>query len=72
MIRRRGIEGGWIEETLRSPAIERQDPNDGSLTQAFRRIPESGDRWLRVVYRMENQTHVVITAFFDRNQERRR
>lgn len=71
MIRRRAIEEEWVEETLRAPAVEKRDPNDGSLIQALRRIPEAGDKWLRVVYRMDNRTHVVITAFFDRNQEKR-
>jgi hypothetical protein len=70
MMRRRNIRLEWIEDTLRDPASERLDPRDPTLKLAFRKIPEAGDKWLRVVYRMENNIeHVVITTFFDRNQE---
>jgi Domain of unknown function (DUF4258) len=72
MLKRRGILLEWVEDALRIPAIERQDERDPSLTLAFCQIPEAGDKWLRVVYRKEGHTHVVITMFFDRNQEKRK
>jgi hypothetical protein len=72
MLQRRSIKLEWVEDTLRTPTSERADPRDPTLTLAFRQIPEAGDKWLRVVYRIENRiTHVVVTAFFDRNQESR-
>ena len=72
MLQRRTIEWAWVEDTLRMPTSERADEKDPSLTLAFRRIPEAGEKWLRVIYRIENKhTHVVVTAFLDRNQESR-
>lgn len=49
MLQRRSIALEWVEDTLRMPASERSDERDRSLTLAFRRIPEAGNRWLRVV-----------------------
>ena len=72
MSERRSIKLEWVEDTLRMPTFERADERDPTLTLAFRQIPEAGDKWLRVVYRMENNhVHLVVTAFFDRNQESR-
>ena len=71
MLRRRELALEWVEDTLRHPSITRKDERDTTLNLAFRQIPEAGDKWLRVVYRMDQHTHVVVTAFFDRNQEKR-
>ena len=71
MLVRRGIALEWVEDTLRSPAVARPDERDESLMLAFSWISAAGEKWLRVVYRMEEQAHVVVTAFFDRNQESR-
>lgn len=72
MLQRRHIALEWVEDTLKVPTIVRDDERDPTLKLAFRQIPQAGDKWLRVVYRMENiHTHVVITSFFDRNQESR-
>ena len=71
MIERRRIERKWVEDTISEPEAEREDESDESLVLAFRRIPESGGKWLRVVHRREGQTCIVVTAFFDRNQEKR-
>jgi hypothetical protein len=72
MLDRRELKKDWIEDTLRAATIVREDERDPTLNLAFRQIPEAGDKWLRVVYRMDKQTHVVVTAFFDRNQENRK
>lgn len=70
MLRRRAIALEWVEDTLRLPSIEMDDARDSTLKLAFRQIPQAGDKWLRVVYRMENNdVHVIVTAFFDRNRE---
>ncbi len=71
MMERRRIELEWVEDTIRAPETERTDESDKSLTLAFRRIAVSGGKWLRVVYRQEGQVCIVVTAFFDRNQEKR-
>ena len=72
MTRRREIELTWIEDTLRNPTAQRADERDPSLKLSFRKIEQAGGKWLRVVYRMDNFTHLVVTAFFDRNQEKRK
>jgi hypothetical protein len=70
MLRRRAIALEWVEDTLRRPSIEMDDARDSTLKLTFRQIPQAGDKWLRVVYRMENNhVHVIVTAFFDRNRE---
>lgn len=71
MLQRRGIALEWVEGTIRSPSVARVDEKDKNLMLAFSQIPAAGDKWLRVVYRLEEHTYVVVTAFFDRNQERR-
>ena len=70
MLRRRGLALEWVEDTLRSPTVVRADESDPTLTLAFRQIQQAGDKWLRVVYRMDKHTHLVITAFFDRGMEK--
>ncbi len=72
MMSRRELALEWIEDTLRDPAVVRVDERDISLNLAFRQIKQAEDKWLRVVYRMDKRTHVVVTAFFDRNQEKRK
>lgn len=70
---RRSIAQEWVEDTLMNPALKRVDNRDPSLTLACRQIPEAGGKWLRVVYQMENKhTNVVVTTFFDRNQENKK
>lgn len=71
VLRRRELALEWIEDTLRTPTMVREDERDPSLLLAFKQIQQAGDKWLRVVYRMDKHTHVVVTAFFDRNQEKR-
>jgi hypothetical protein len=70
MLQRRAIALDWVEDTLRHPSIEMDDIRDSTLKLAFKQIPQAGDKWLRVVYRMENNhVHVIVTAFFDRSRE---
>ncbi|MDE2446044.1 MAG: DUF4258 domain-containing protein [Alphaproteobacteria bacterium] len=72
MRKRRELKLEWLEDTLRDPILVKADERDPTLRLAFRKIPEARDKWLRVVYRMEKHTHVVVTAFFDRDQEKRK
>lgn len=71
MIEHRRIKLEWVEDTVREPEAERRDQSDESLMLAFRKIPELDGKWFRVVYREEGQVRIVVTAFFDRNQEKR-
>jgi hypothetical protein len=72
MLRRRELALEWVEDTLRAPTIVREDERDPTLSLAFKQIQQAEDKWLRVVYRTDKHTHVVVTAFFDRNQEKRK
>ena len=66
----RAIDVTWIEDVIRQPARIMPDPNDPSLTRAWRRIPERGGRALRVVYRQAGGDIVVVSVVFDRGARR--
>ena len=59
---RAAIEESWIEKVVRQPERERAQA-DGRLKR-WGRVPEAGDRWLRVVVLEDGAT--VHNAFFDR------
>ena len=69
MLKRRSLRLEWIEDALRNPTVVKVDERDPTLKLAFRKIEQAGDRWLRVVYRMDRNTHVIVTAFLDRGME---
>jgi hypothetical protein len=69
MLRERGIERAWVDRTLRDPELT-EDRDDGTHHFA-RRIPEFGDRWLRVVVNVATEPQIRVTAFFDRRLRRR-
>jgi hypothetical protein len=52
----------WIERTVRHPHSEAVQ-SDGRIRR-WARIPEAGNRWLRVVLLADGET--VHNAFFDR------
>ena len=65
----RQIEAAWIERVLENP--DRTEPGkfDPELTHALGRIPEHGDRVLRVVYNASVDPPRIVTAYFDRGQK---
>ena len=67
----RAISLDWIARVLSRPEWTEPDPQAG-VWRAFGRIAEGGDRILRVVYIPEESEERVITAFFDRDAERKR
>jgi hypothetical protein len=71
MIAERLIERAWIEQTIINPEILEPDPYRSEVKRAFRRIPERGDRYLRVAYVEIEGTIKVITLFLDRGKKRR-
>jgi hypothetical protein len=66
----RTIDRNWVMETLLSPERLEADPAYPSRMRAFRRIPQFGNRWLRVVYDTAPEELQVVTAFFDRGAGR--
>lgn len=59
---RAAIDLQWIVRTAAAPEHERAQ-DDGRLRR-WRRIPEAGDRWLRVV--LLDDARTIHNAFFDR------
>ena len=57
-------------ETLRKPERLEADPVMPGRQRAFRRIPQFGNRWLRVVYDTTADDVLVVTTFFDRRAGR--
>jgi hypothetical protein len=66
MIGERKISSDWIGRVLAHPLMVEQDREDPELRHALGRIPEHGDRILRVIYNATMKPWSVITAFFDR------
>ena len=69
-MRRDGITEAQIEAIIRQPDHSIPDRTDPDLTVAWRRIPELGNRIVRVVYYMAGTDFVVVTAFLDRGARR--
>lgn len=63
---RQDISLEWIERILTNPTYIQQDPKDYQLKQAFGRIPEYGDRLLKIVYNDQRTPWIVVTVYFDR------
>lgn len=65
-IREREIKAEWIDITLDEPELSLPHENDPTLRYAFRKIPEYGNRVLRVIYNADKNPVVVVTVYFDR------
>ncbi len=68
VIAEREIEISWIEMALTRPERTEADRFDSALIHALARIPEFGDRVLRVVYNPSYKPPKVVTVHFDRRQ----
>lgn len=66
VIAERGIHPDWIERILANPERVEQGKNDPVLRHAIGRIPEHGNRVLRVVYNGSVEPVRVVTVYFDR------
>ena len=64
----REIDIAWVELALSRAERTEPDRFDPSLEHALVRIPERGDRVLRVVYNPSHKPPMVVTAYFDRRQ----
>jgi hypothetical protein len=68
MLQERRLQRSWIELTVLRPEHTEPDPNRPSVVRVFRRIPERGNRWLRVAYERRGDYAKIVTAFFDRGR----
>ena len=69
-ITERCISRAWLEMVLADPLTTERDKEDPTLLHALGRIPERGDRILRVIYNVKVKPWTVVTAFFDRKAGR--
>ena len=72
MMSERVIRPEWVDQVMAAPERSVDDPFDNVRKLAFGRIAEFGNRWLRVVYVETDATRRIITAFFDRGEDRRK
>ena len=61
----------WVERTLFIPERTEPDREDPNLRHALARVPEFGNRVLRVVYNHTATPPRIVTVFFDRRQRNR-
>lgn len=59
----------WVERTLSVPELRRPDPDDVEVERRFRRIPEFGNRVLRVAVNTKVEPNRVVSVFFDRKMK---
>ena len=63
----RRIPENWVEAAVTEPSLRTPDPNDPEVERFFRRIPEYGDRVLRVAVNTGVTPWRVVSVFFDRS-----
>ena len=63
----REIAEEWVELVVTQPALRTPDPGDPEVERFFRRIPDYGDRALRVAVNTRAAPWRVVSVFFDRN-----
>jgi hypothetical protein len=59
----------WMERTLVEPELRQPDPDDAAVERRFRRIPEFGNRVLRVAVNTAVEPNRVVSVFFDRQMK---
>jgi hypothetical protein len=65
----RGIPRAWVERVVASVELRVRDPNDPDVERFFGRIPERGDRVLRVAVNTSVFPWRVVSVFFDRSMQ---
>ena len=63
----RRIRLSWVERVLSGPELRTDDPNDPEVERFFGRVPERGDRVLRVAANTRVEPWRVVSVFFDRD-----
>ena len=68
MLIERNIQRAWVQSTVLDPESVEDDPRKSNLRRAYRRVPQRGGLWLRVVYERVGESIKIITVFFDRGR----
>jgi len=66
VIAERSIKEEWLERVFLNPEKVEPDRGDPALQHALGRIPEHGNRMLRIVYNQSVKPFRIVTAYFDR------
>lgn len=69
VITERKIKLEWIIMVFNNPEKTEFDVQDNQLKHVLARIPEFGNRVLRIVYNETTNPWDIITVYFDRNQK---
>lgn len=70
-MRERRISDAWVRRALKAPDHREPDPWDNEVERFYRRIPEFGDRVLRVAVNTRVEPWRVVSVFFDRRMKER-
>lgn len=62
----------WVARVLAQPLWTESDRADPTVRHALARIPERGDRVLRVAYNASSEPWRIVTVYFDRSAGERR
>ena len=65
-VQERGISREWVAVTMDNPERTEHHRDDRALMHALRRIPDLGNRVLRVAYNRAKEPPHVVTVYFDR------
>lgn len=65
---KRQIQMAWVEQAFSAPEVTEADPVDSNLEHRLARIPEFGNRVLRVVVNSKRTPPHIVTVFFDRRR----
>jgi Domain of unknown function (DUF4258) len=65
----RRISMDWLERVLTNPTLTEPSLTDPQLESRFARIPEFGDRILRVVVNTQVVPDCVVSVYFDRRMK---
>ena len=68
VLQKRQIALAWVEKAFYQPEWTQNDAIDPDLEHRLARIPEFGDRLLRVVVNIKKTPPSIVTAFFDRRR----
>lgn len=68
-IREREIAREWIDDAMNASDLQLPHESDETLRYALKRIPDFGDRVLRVIYNATTEPPVIVTAYFDRTMK---
>ena len=66
VMRERLIPTEWVESAVTEPALRSPDPDDPEVERFYLRIPERGNRVLRVAVNTKVTPWRVVSVFFDR------